>query len=420
MFTKHEKVREVQKVVQGVVVVVTNSSLFSTIFGNTSKTLFFKAFFVLLITVNSILMAADAMAGTLPVDSVDILHHRFDGGGMEIDGPFVLVRKSIGTQVSVNGHYYIDSVSAASIDVVANASEYTEERTEVSAGVDFLHEKTMISTGYTNSEENDFVANSVFFSIGQDFFGDLTKLTMGYARGWDEVGKIESDFSEDVDRQIYKLGLSQVLTKNSLMGLDIETISDEGYLNNPYRSYRFFDPADTTKSLTSVEVYPETRTSTAVAVRGLYYLPYRASIKGEYRYFSDSWGIDAHTYEVLYVHPFGRQWTLEARVRRYSQSSADFYSDIFTHEGANDFLARDKELSTYTGMTYGGGVTYEFGQGVIPHVNKLKLTLLVDYLKYEYDNFRDVTAGDGLLDAGTEPFYEFDAWVTRASITFEY
>jgi hypothetical protein len=117
------------------------------------------------------------------------------------------------------------------------------------------------------------------------------------------------------------------------------------------------------------------------------------------------------------VHPLDRQWTFEGRVRRYSQTSADFYSDIFSHEGANDHLARDKELSTYTGMTYGGGVTYELGQGVIPHVNKLKLTLLVDYLKYEYDNFRDVTAG-GL--PGTEPLYDFDAWVTRAAITFEY
>jgi hypothetical protein len=373
-----------------------------------------------LITVKSLCVSSITFAGTLPVDSVDIMYHRFDGGGMEIDGPFVLVRKSIGTQVSVNGHYYIDSISAASIDVVANASEYTEERTEISAGVDFLHEKTMISAGYTNSEENDFSAHSAFLSIGQDFFGDLTKLTMGYARGWDAVGKIESDFSKDVDRQIYKLGVSQVLTKNSLIGFDLETISDEGYLNNPYRSYRFFDPDPEINFGTAVEVYPETRTTTAVAVRGLYYLPYRASIKGEYRYFTDSWGIDAHTYGLLYVHPFGRQWTLEAKVRRYSQTSADFYSDIFAFKDENDFLARDKELSTYTGMTYGGGVTYELGQGVIPHIDKLKLTLLVDYLKYEYDDFRDVTAENGSLTAGTEPFYEFDAWVTRASITFEY
>jgi hypothetical protein len=405
MFIKREKALEVQKVVQEAVVAVTD---------------FFKAFFILLITVKCLCFSPIALAGTLPVDSVDIMYHRFDGGGMEIDGPFVLVRKSIGTQVSVNGHYYIDSISAASIDVVANASEYTEERTEISAGVDFLHEKTMISAGYTNSEENDFSAHSAFLSIGQDFFGDLTKLTMGYARGWDAVGKIESDFSKDVDRQIYKLGVSQVLTKNSLIGFDLETISDEGYLNNPYRSYRFFDPDPEINFGTAVEVYPETRTTTAVAVRGLYYLPYRASIKGEYRYFTDSWGIDAHTYELLYVHPFGRQWTLEAKVRRYSQTSADFYSDIFAFKDENDFLARDKELSTYTGMTYGGGVTYELGQGVIPHIDKLKLTLLVDYLKYEYDDFRDVTAENGSLTAGTEPFYEFDAWVTRASITFEY
>jgi hypothetical protein len=416
MFIRREKVQEVLKVEQGVVVVVTSSPVLNL----NSRTPFFKAFFVLLITVKSLCVGTVALAGTLPVDSVDILYHRFDGGGMEIDGPFVLVRKSIGTQVSVNGHYYIDSVSAASIDVIANASEYTEERTEISAGVDFLHEKTMISAGYTNSEENDFSANSVFLSIGQDFFGDLTKLTMGYARGWDEVGKIESDFGEDVERQIYKLGFSQVLTKNSLMGMDIETITDEGYLNNPYRSYRYFDPANSSAFLTATEVYPETRTSTAVAVRGLYYLPYRASIKGEYRYFTDSWGIDAHTYELLYVHPFGRQWTIEAKVRRYSQTSADFYSDIFSHEGANDFLARDKELSTLTGMTYGGGITYELGQGTIPHVDKLKFTLLVDYLKYEYDDFRDVTAEGGTLSAGTEPLYDFDAWVTRASITFEY
>jgi hypothetical protein len=405
MFIRREKVLEVQKVVQEAVVAVTD---------------FFKAFFILLITVKCLCFSPVALAGTLPVDSVDIMYHRFDGGGMEIDGPFVLVRKSIGTQVSVNGHYYIDSISAASIDVVANASEYTEERTEISAGVDFLHEKTMISAGYTNSEENDFSANSVFLSIGQDFFGDLTKLTMGYARGWDVVGKIESDFSEDVDRQIYKLGVSQVLTKNSLVGLDIETITDEGYLNNPYREYRFFDPDPDINYGKAFEEYPETRTSTAVAIRGLYYLPYRASIKAEYRYFNDSWGIDAHTYELLYVHPFGRQWTLEAKVRRYSQTSADFYSDIFAFKDENDFLARDKELSTYTGMTYGGGVTYELGQGVIPHIDKLKLTLLVDYLKYEYDDFRDVTAENGSLTAGTEPFYEFDAWVTRASITFEY
>jgi len=392
---------------------------------------FFKAFFKLLTTAKSPLniskvlllsavtcLSINVQAGTLPVDTVDVVFHQYDGGGMKINGPFVLVRKSIGTQFSLNGHYYVDSVSAASIDVLATASEYTEERTEYSAGVDFLHEKTIISAGFTNSEENDFVANSVFFSVSQDFFGDLSKINFGYGRGWDEVGKIESDFSEDVDRQIFKLGFSQVLTKNSLMGFDIETITDEGYLNNPYRQYRFIDAGLPDGYDYAFEVYPETRTSTAIALRALYYLPYRASLKGEYRFFTDSWGIKAHTYDLLYVHPLGAHWTLEGRYRYYSQTQADFYKDIFTHEGAEDHMARDKELSTFSDYTLGFGASYEFGQGVMPHVDRLKVSALFDYMKFEYDNFRDVS--QSALTAGAEPLYEFDAWVTRFSVTLEY
>src|SRR5690606_12744571 len=151
----------------------------------------------------------------------------------------------VGTDFSVNGHYYVDSVSAASIDVLANASEYTEERTEYSVGVDYLHDKTMVSTGFTNSTENDFEANSAFLSVSQSFFGDLSTLSLSYAKGKDDVGMVNNDFAKDAERDIYKIGLSQVLTKNSLLGLNLEMITDQGYLNNPYRTYRFLDPTDT-------------------------------------------------------------------------------------------------------------------------------------------------------------------------------
>src|SRR5690606_4681904 len=135
--------------------------------------------------------------------------------------------------------------------------------TEYSVGVDYLHEKTMLSTGFISSSENDFEARNVFLSINQSFFGDLTSVSMTFAKGWDEVGKINSDFSEDVDRNIYKLGLSQVLTKNALLGVDLEMISDEGFLNNPYRRYRFQDENAASGFSYADEVYPETRTSSA-------------------------------------------------------------------------------------------------------------------------------------------------------------
>ncbi|WP_417514148.1 DUF3570 domain-containing protein [Marinobacter sp.] len=359
-------------------------------------------------------------AATLPVDSVDMLYHRYDGGGMVIDGPVILARKSVGPQVSVSGQYYVDMVSAASVDVLATASAYTEERTEYTVGVDYLYDRSIMSLGFTNSFENDYEANTVYFTVSQEFFGGMSTVTLGYAGGWDEVGKIGNDnFSEDADRRNFQLGVSQVLTRNMLVGLDLEVVTDEGFLQNPYRQNRYLDPNDATSFLYQPERYPETRTSTSVAARAIYHLPYRASIRGEYRHFSDTWGIGAHTLELGYVHALNERWTLEGSVRYYSQSEADFYSDLFAFENSQTHLARDKEMSSFSGTTLGAGAVYEWKQTSLPGIKRLQFSLLLDWLNFDYDNFRDVTAPGNYLP-GEEPLYSFDALVTRASVILEY
>lgn len=368
-----------------------------------------------------VLMASPfANAATLPEENVDLLYHRYEGGGMVIDGPSVLVRKNVGPQVSVSGQYYVDSVSAASVDVLATASEYTEERTEITAGVDYLFESSILSLGYTNSSENDYEANTVYFSISQEFFGGMSTVTLGYANGWDEVRQRGNDsFEADADRRNYQLGLSQVITTNSLIGFDFEVVTDEGFLQNPYRQNRYIDPNDSNNFLYQPERYPETRTSYSLATRALYYLPYRASIRAEYRYFSDTWGIKSDTYELAYVHALNPRWTLEGKVRYYDQGQADFYSDLFAFENSQTHLARDKEMSSFSGITLGGGLVYEWKQTSLPGISRLQASLLVDWLDFDYDNFRDVTA-PGNFAPGNEPLYSFDAFVTRASLILEY
>lgn len=361
-----------------------------------------------------------AQAATLPVDSVDMLYHRYDGGGMVIDGPVILARKSVGPQVSVSGQYYVDMVSAASVDVLATASAYKEERTEYTLGVDYLYDRAIMSMGFTNSSENDYEANTLYFTVSQEFFGGMSTLTLGYAGGWDEVGKRGNDsFSEDADRRNFQLGLSQVLTRNMLVGLDLEVVTDEGFLQNPYRQNRYLDPNDATAFLYQPERYPETRTSTAVAARAIYHLPYRASIRGEYRYFTDTWGIQAHTVQLGYVHGLNQHWSLEGSVRYYRQSEADFYSDLFLYENSQNHLARDKEMSAFSGTTLATGAVYEWKQTSLPGIKRLQFSLLLDWLNFDYDNFRDVTASGNYLP-GEEPLYSFDALVTRASLILEY
>ena len=120
------------------------------------------------------ILASFGHAAVLPEDRADIMYHGYDGGGLQVDGPSVLVRKGFKDKVSVWANYYVDMITSASIDVVSTASEYTEERKEKSIGFDYLHGKTSMGLSYTNSEESDYSANSVSFAISQDFFGDLT------------------------------------------------------------------------------------------------------------------------------------------------------------------------------------------------------------------------------------------------------
>ncbi|MFL0798379.1 MAG: DUF3570 domain-containing protein [Cellvibrionaceae bacterium] len=370
---------------------------------NTTKTLIF---FYTVLT-----LALPVKAAVLPQDRVDIMYHAYDGGGAEIAGPSVLVLKQVGQKYAVRANYYVDSVTSASIDVITTASPYTEERTEMSVGFDYLRDKTILSLTHSTSQENDYDASTTSFGISQDFFGDLTTLSMGISFGSDEVGKRGDDnFSETIDRRNYRLGLTQVITPSLILNLTAETITDEGFLNNPYRSIRYLDSNSATGYSYASEVYPETRTSDAIALRAKYYLPYRAALKFEYRSYTDSWGISASNFELGYIHPLDHNWTLEGRYRFYDQTSADFYSDLFAYANAQNFLARDKELSTFSTNTLGIGITYEFNDNWAGFIEKSSLNLFWDFMQFEYEDFRDasVTAAPG-----EEPLYEFNANVIR-------
>jgi hypothetical protein len=375
-----------------------------------------------------LVFATGATAGVLPDDRADLLYHRYDGGGVTIDGPSVLVRKKFLEKFSVSANYYIDMVSSASIDVVTTASPYEEKRNQYSLTFDTMRGKTSYSLGFTNSDESDYEADTAYFGISHDLFGDLTTVSLGFSRGWDTVqkrdaitGGVDPNFRERTDRRTYSMGVTQVLTRNLIVGGNFETITDEGFLNNPYRSVRYVDPTAGAGYSFQSELYPRTRTSNAFSVRGRYFLPYRAAASAEYRFFTDTWGIIAHTAELSYTHPWREKWIFDAKFRYYTQDAADFYADLFPRADAQNFLARDKELSTFVSNTVGVGATYEFPGGIpyMPRfVKKGTLNVRWDHIWFDYEDFRDIRV-TGVVP-GTEPLYSFDADVIQlfASIWF--
>ncbi len=369
---------------------------------------------LLLVTSSSVL------AGVLPEDRADVLYHLYDGGGVAIDGPSILVRKKVGKSLSVVGNYYVDMVSSASIDVITTASPYTEERKQWSLGVDYLHANTTMRVNYTSSEESDYDAETIAFSVSQDMFGDLTTLTLGYALGDDLVRRSDdASFERQLDRQIYSIGLTQILTKNLISTLNFETVTDEGFLNNPYRSVRYFDAGSALGYSYEPELYPNTRTSNALGLRARYFLPYRAAIEGEYRFFIDTWDIEGHTASLTYIHPW-RDFTFTGKFRYHNQTGAHFYRDIFSRSEATNFRGRDKELSPLTSYTFKLKASYEFlndDGNDWGFIKKASVTASIDMLHVDYDDFSDLTAAAPL---GSEPLYQLDADIFQVFFSFWY
>ena len=364
----------------------------------------------------ALFLPVSALAGVLPEDRADLMYHYYDGGGVTIDGPSLLVRKKFAEKYAVSASYYMDMVSSASIDVVTTASPYDEERTQYGVGFEYLRGKVTYAAAFSNSSENDYEADTANFSISQDMFGDLTTVTLAFSRGWDDVTRRDDPvFSDEIDRRIYGIDISQIATKRLILGFSWETVTEEGFLNNPYRQVRFLDPAAAAGYDYEFERYPRTRTGNAFALRGRWYLPYRAALQGDFRYYNDTWGIDATTAEVAYTHPVREDLTVDMHYRFYSQNAADFYSDLFPRENFQNFLARDKELASMQSQTIGFGVAWEFKPSRFEFLGKASLSLKYDYILFDYDDFRDLRVTG--LAPGTEPLYNFNASVIRLFVS---
>ncbi len=356
----------------------------------------------------AVLAASPSMAGVLPEDRADVMYHLYDGGGVEIDGPSLLVRKKFAEQYAVSASYYVDMVSSASIDVITTASPYTEERTQYGLGAEYLRGKITYALAYSNSTENDYVADTATASISQDMFGDLTTVTLSFGRGWDKVTRRgDALFADKLDRRTYGVDVTQIATSKLVLGLSWETVAEEGYLNNPYRQVRYVEPTAGAGYLYESERYPRTRTGNAVSVRARYFLPWRAGLQFNYRFYTDTWGIRGDTAELSYTHPFGPRWTFDLRLRHHDQNAADFYADLFPRRNFQNFLARDKELATLTSLGAGIGISYAFTVPQLKFLDKASVNFRIDRMRFDYQDFRDLRVTG--LAPGTEPLYQFDA-----------
>jgi hypothetical protein len=334
--------------------------------------------------VGGLFAAHPAAAVDVPPNRAEAMFHVYDGGGMSAVGPALLVRKSLADRVSASASYYVDAVSNASIDVVTTASPFKETRTEFGVGLDVAVRDSLITLSMSASREPDYDANTVSLDVSQEVFGGMTTVLFGFSRGSDQVGKKnEPSFLDEARHWQYRVGVTQVLTPRWLASVNLEAVSDDGYLGSPYRAARVFGAF-------VPERMPRTRSSRAIKLRSITAVGEQASVRAEYRYFWDTWDIKAHTVELGGSRYFrGTTWLADAFVRGYSQSAALFYSDNASTE--TTYLTRNRQLSAFNSVGVGGRVTYAVAS--LPARYDVKVAGAYEFKHFNFKEFTDLRNG---------------------------
>ena len=375
-----------------------------------------------------LLASAFARAEVLPPDEADVMYKHYEGGGIKAEGPAYLVRKSVTQSAAVTASYEVDQVTGASIDsVVSGASPIREERKQKSLGAELLSDKTTYGVTVISSVENDYDSSTLNANIAQSMFGDLTTVTLSASRGGDIItrrvksgsGAVISDptFRQRLDRHQWSVGISQIFTRNLIMGFDYEANTSQGYEQNPYRTYRYVDPSSGSGYSFAAEVYPTTRTGNAFAMKAKYYLPWHASASGGFRFYTDTWGIRSETVDAGYSQLFlADKLTADFAVRYYTQRQASFYSDLFPRIAYQNYLARDRELASLYTDSISAMLTYELPKSMWHAIKRSTASLQFEELMYRYRNFRNASVAN--VAATAQPLYSNNATNVFIMATF--
>ncbi len=354
------------------------------------------------------------MAIDPPEDEAFAGYNLYEGGGITVQGPAVIVRKAYEGKTAIEAGARVDLVSSASIDVVTQASKYSEERQEYTLSGSHIIGETLVSASYTLSDEPDYTSNTYAFGVSHDLFDKNLTMSFRVARSWDRVGQNDDpSFGwKDFNRTIYAAGLTQSFSPRWLLQINYEISADTGYMNNPYRS------ALSTGNAQIDEHYPDARTGQAAVIRTSYAFfeetadgPGRleSSVQLDYRYYQDTFDILSHSGKLTVQRYLFPNWLAGIFYRYYQQEAASFYGDRLPVTQV--FRARDKELSTFSNHWVGLTVKYKPLQRKWGWFKNPYFKAGYSFILFKYDDFTDPRNGE---------LYSKEANVLSASFGFNY
>lgn len=289
---------------------------------------------------------------------------------------------------------YYSSASTDNIDNIRSSDSQSDVRSQLNLGVQYkkneyltygLRVGTSVEYDYTsfNSGFNMSLiskdGNRSFNISGQAY---IDKWMLIYPRELRRKVKAETD-----RRQSYNLslGYNQVINKRMQLGLMSEITVMKGLLSTPFHRVYFND-----NSLAEIERLPGSRIKVPIGLRMNYYLSERLILRSYYRYYKDSWGMNAHTFSLELPVKITRFISIYPHYRYHTQNAVDYFNPYKEHSRDQDYYSSDYDLSELDSHSAGLGIQYGSQKGLfkISTPFKKRPYFVLDQIDIKYSHYR--------------------------------
>lgn len=242
----------------------------------------------------------------------------------------------------------VDVVSAASVDLISQATtRFDEVRTEAEFSLSKRFGIWLPSIAYRFSIEPDYKSHSGTLGMEVELLSPDSVLAFSYGFAYDTIGRAGTSFdtySESLLVHTANLAFTQVIDRKTLFRAVYTLTIQDGFMEKPYRNVPLFDQngLDAAKAAGDAidldtfdryrlsskppEEVPDHRNRHSFALRALRYFPgIDASLRLDYQFYFDSWGVTAHTVEPAFNFLLTGPWRMVLYARVYGQYSADFW-----------------------------------------------------------------------------------------------
>jgi hypothetical protein len=290
---------------------------------------------------------------------------------------------------SSNGKFEYSGASEkdarAHLDVTYEKSNDSRTKTwGLMAGLSNEYDYTSFNLGASlNKSFND--NNTEFGAKVRAYIDNWKILYPSEFRGNDSFVKLDKS-----NRNSYSLSLSlaQILSRNLQVVFMTDLVYQTGLLSTPYQRVYFSDKPITTQQnfelAHDIERLPDTRFKLPIGMRLSYYVNDIFTVRTFYRFYTDDWGLSAHTASIEVPIKLNRNFMFYPTYRYHTQTGVDYFAAKGEHLSTEKYYTSDYDLSDISSHQVGFGFRYEPVYSIMKFGSKLKMKSI----DFRYNNYK--------------------------------